>query len=754
MSKLNKKVFRDIKVNKSQFINIFIMVFLGVFVFSGIHSYMDGMKYSADKYYEENNLQDLWVSGYNFSLEDLNNIKKLDNVKDAERVLTLRTDLENYEDVVIELNFIETNNVSKMYVNDGSFFDKNKSGIWLDSYLAKNLGLNVGDKITLKYNGIKLDEEIVGLINTPDHVYFVKDETAIFPTHKDFGFAYASINEFPYEAMYNQIIVDVDDENNILDVKSDIENNIKSAVAVTDRNSSFSYKGYQSEIEEGTTYSSVFTLLFLLIAILSVITTMNRFVRKERTQIGTMKALGINKHKITWHYISYGFYVSLLASILGVILGGLIIGNAFLNMEMSYFEVPVYHIQIIPVVYILALITVLLITFITYLSCRKILKEPASQALRTESSVIKNYKLSNFEGLKNTSISTKWNLRDVFRNIGRSLMAIVGVCGCTMLIVCAFGMLDTMNSYFDWEFRVINNFKYKINLDSDLTNDEIIKIRDTYGDKTSQTLNIEFLSDDNKVASSITINDASEYLNITDHNKKVFEMQEDGIYITEKMASKNNLKVNDSITWHIMGEDKWYTSKIVGLYRDPQSQTISCKRAYIDSLNIDYKPDSLYTNKQINENLSFQGIESLENGMKSMLNTVKTIIVLLVVVSAILGSVIIYNLGVLSFSEKQYQFATLKVLGFKNKTIEYIYIKQNIWLAIVGIICGLPCGYFMIDYIFKSALGDNYDFPAVINIPSYVYAIIGSILVTIIVNYILAKKIKNIDMVTSLKANE
>lgn len=754
MSKLYKKVLRDIRINKTQFINIFIMVFLGVFVFSGIHSYMDGMKYSASNYYDENNLQNLWISGYNFTLEDLNNVKKLDNVKDAERVLTFRTNLENYEDVAIELNFIETNNISKMYVKDGSSFDKNKSGIWLDSYLAKNLGLNVGDNITLKYDNMKLEEEIVGLVNTPDHVYFVKDETAIFPTHKDFGFAYASINEFPYEAMFNQIIVDVDDENSILGVKSDIENNIKSAVAVTDRNSSFSYKAYQSEIEEGTTYSSVFTFLFLLIAILSVITTMNRFVRKERTQIGTMKALGINRHKITWHYISYGFYVSLLASFLGVILGGLIIGNAFLNMEMSYFEVPIYHIQIIPEVYILALITVLLITFITYLSCRKILKEPASQALRTESLVIRNYKLNNFSGLKKASISTKWNLRDIFRNVGRSLMAIVGVCGCTMLIVCAFGMLDTMNAYFDWEFNVINNFKYKINLDNDLTNTEIAKIKSLYGNKTSQTLNIEFLSDNNKVDSSITVNDASGYLNVTDHNKEVFEMQENGIYITEKMASKNNLKINDSVTWHIIGDDKWYTSKIVGLNRDPQSQTISCKKAYIDSLNINYKPDSLYTNKQINEDLNFQGIESLENGMKDMLNTVKAIIVLLVVVSAVLGSVIIYNLGVLSFGEKQYQFATLKVLGFKNKTIEYIYIKQNIWLSIFGIICGLPCGYFMIDYIFKSALNDSYDFSAVINIPSYIYAIIGSILVTIVVNYILAKKIKNIDMVTSLKANE
>lgn len=177
--------------------------------------------------------------------------------------------------------------------------------------------------------------------------------------------------------IFNQIIVDVDNIDKTQETKADLENNIKSAIAVTDRESSVSYKGYNSEIEEGTTYSGVFTFLFLFIAVLSVTTTMNRFVKKQRTQIGTLKALGFKNRKIINHYVGYGFIISLAASLVGLLAGRFILGGFFLNTEMSYFEVPVYNTVLIPVVYILAIAVVVLITLVTYLSCRSILKESA-----------------------------------------------------------------------------------------------------------------------------------------------------------------------------------------------------------------------------------------------------------------------------------------------------------------------------------------------------------------------------------------
>lgn len=764
MKKLSKRRLRDIKQNKMQFFNIFIMVFLGVFVFAGIHAYMDGMEESADKYYKDNNFQDIWLSGENFSNDDLEKVKNMENVKDAERILTIKTELENKNDVTLDTNFIESNNISKMYVVDGEEFSKDKKGVWFDSYLAKNLDLKVGDEITFTYQNMKMTEKILGLVNTPDHVYFVKDDTEIFPTHKNYGYMYLSINELPQGMLqiFNQIIVDVNKTDKMQETKANLENNIKSAIAVTDRESSVSYKGYNSEIEEGTTYSGVFTFLFLFIAVLSVTTTMNRFVKKQRTQIGTLKALGFKNRKIINHYVGYGFIISLVASVVGLLAGKYGLGTFFLNMEMSYFEVPVYNTVLIPVVYILAITVVALITLVTYLSCRNILKESAVEALRIEIPKVKSTKFDlTTKGIfKKASISTRWNLRDVGRNKGRSLMAIVGIIGCTMLMLCAFGMMDTMKSYLSWEFDKISNFEYKLSLSNNYTDDQFTNITEKYGNETSESFGIEIKNVDKKETNTLTVNDAPNKLKYTNHNKEYMDLKDDGIYITEKLSEKYGLKVGDEITWHIFGDDNWYTCKIAGLNRDPQNQQLNMTRKYYESLGLTYKADTVYTDENLINTKTIDGVDTIQSiatlkqGMESMLETTETMVVLLIVVSAILGFVIIYNLGILSFTEKQYQFATLKVLGFKDKQIKNIFVKQNLWLTVAGIVIGLPLGFWMLDYIFKSALGENYDFNAYIKPVSYLYAVVGSLVVSIIVNKVLSRKVKRIDMVTGLKGNE
>ena len=137
-----------------------------------------------------------------------------------------------------------------------------------------------------------------------------------------------------------------------------------------------------------------------------------------------------------------------------------------------------------------------------------------------------------------------------------------------------------------------------------------------------------------------------------------------------------------------------------------------------------------------------------------MLSMMKTMLILIIGVAVVLGSVIIYNLGILSYSEKEYQFSTLKVLGFKDSQIEKIFIKQNNWIAIISIIIGLPGGFFLTDWLFKTAIEEHYDFGAFITTKTYIISAIGTFIVSYIVSKFLSRKIKNIDMVTSLKGNE
>ena len=259
----------------------------------------------------------------------------------------------------------------------------------------------------------------------------------------------------------------------------------------------------------------------------------------------------------------------------------------------------------------------------------------------------------------------------------------------------------------------------------------------------------------------MTVNDAEGLLNLTNHNKEPMKITNDkGVYITEKLSSTEGIKKGDKIKWHIMGENKWYESEVVGFNRDPQSQSLTASKEYIKSIGFKYKPDSIYTNKDLSSIKTIDGakqilsIEAVSKEMSSMLEIMYSMIIMFVVISAVLGFVIIYNLGGLSFAEKHYQFATLKVLGYKNRQIKKIFIEQNIWLTVVAIILALPLGYMMTDYIFKSAIGDTYDFTAVIKLISYFYSVAGTVIVAFFVNLILARRVKSIDMVSSLKGNE
>ena len=185
---LYRKMLRDIKNNLSQFITIFLMVLIGVMAYSGIESYMNGMQETANTFYSENNLFDLQLLGNNFTEEDLTKVKEIKNIKNAERKLSVTASSDN--DTTLLLNFIESNEISRFYIVKGTKFDVNKKGVWLDEFYAKENNIKLGDTITIKYDDLVLKEEVLGLINVPDHLYDTKDESELYPNRKEFGFAY------------------------------------------------------------------------------------------------------------------------------------------------------------------------------------------------------------------------------------------------------------------------------------------------------------------------------------------------------------------------------------------------------------------------------------------------------------------------------------------------------------------------------------------------------------------------------------
>lgn len=795
---LRRKMIRDISNNKSQFITILLMITIGIMVYAGIETYMDGMTRTIDKFYTESNLQDINVLGKNFTTTDLEEIKNIKNVNKAERKLeVLMTDSKD-KDKTYLVSIIESNEISKFYVSEGENFDIDKKGIWLDYFYARENNIKIGDKLSFKYDGYEFRERVLGIIYVPDHVYAVKDASQLMPNHKTYGLIYMSVKgienfirknikekltenmnisvtdetftkikpDFNYldYVPFNYIMVDVNKKSNVSKVKDEIEDKISNCLATIRIEDTASYNMYQGEVDEGEAYVGIFSFLFLFIAMLSVITTMTRIVKKQKLQIGTLKALGFSKAKIALHYINYSFFISLIGAILGILLGKYFLGTVFFNLEMSFFEVPNGKVYINSSTYFVALLVVLAVSLITFLTCYKELQKKPADSLKNELPKVNNRSLNiTTKGIfKNLSFASKWNLRDILRNKFRTITGVIGIVGCCTLIVCALGMLNSMNYFIKLQFDELYNFDYKLTLKENISSDNLKNITSKYKNNTSETLTVEIKDKtDKKEVNTIFVDNSNGYVRFINNNYNFIKLNSNkGVYATYKYADKYNLKVGDTVKWHIYGDKNYYESKIVGLYKDPQVQGLTATKEYIESLGINYKPDSVYTNTNLNKIKAIKGVDtiqsviSLKKSISNMLSMMRKMIIIIIIFAILLGVVIIYNMSILSFAEKEYQFATLKVLGFADNKIRKIFSLQNSFITIISIIIGLPTGYFLTSYLFKACLDENYDFGVHIEFCTYLLAAVGTYLVSYLVSRHLSKKVNNIDMVSSLKANE
>ena len=741
------KMFRDIRHNLSQFLAIFLMIFLCVFVYVGIGSEIEGMNEYSSKFYKEANMPDLWALG---TFSNDTEIAQIKGVKETTNKLTVSGNLANKDKTSLEINFISSDDISSLYIIEGEEFSYNSDKVWFDSALAKALDYEVGDTVTVKFNNLKITAQIAGLIMNPEHIYAVKDSSQVFPSHDDYGYVYFSSYAYPLgpeNIIYNYTLIDTNQEEK---VKSEVEK-LTNVISVTDRSANTSYATFKTEVDSHKTYAGIFPLIFLFIAVLSVITTMNRIVKNQRNEIGILKALGFKKGKIILHYTMYSFVICLLAVILGHVLGTALLGNYILSLEEGYFEIPYLKAEV-PYSYLLvSLLIVFIIALASYFSCFKELEGSAAETLRPKTP--KKVKATWVEKLKiwhKLKFKTQWNLRDIFRSKVRSLMAIIGVAGATMLVVCAFGMLNTLNNYISWQYDDLYHFKNQILLDDTMDKNELIK---KYAAGSMQTVGIEIQGDED-ITSTISVDDSKGMVTYTNHDKEEINIPSNGVMISEKLAERLDLQKGDNITFKIYGINKLYTLEIVQINRAPSSQNITMTKDYYESLNLVYEPTVLYTNHDINDDIIYTSKDDLRENTSKMLNTMSSLIVIMIMAALLLGSVVVYNLGILSYTEKMRELATLKVLGFNSKMVGKVLRQQNIWLTIIGIIIGLPLGEKLVEIIFSTVMGYSFDIMPVVYAWSYVVSVMAIILATVIVNLILSKKVRSLDMVSSLKAAE
>jgi putative ABC transport system permease protein len=764
---LIKLMLRGMKKNWLQFISVMLMAFLGIYLYTGVNASWYSLQAIQDTYYSETNMADLWVYG-SFDENDYQKIMEIGSVKEVDKRVVLHAIVEQKEDTVIEMNFVDSIDVSQCKIKSGTdYFEED--GVWLDYDYAVENGIEVGDQVVFKLDYCEITATVKALVLNPDYIYQLKDSSSYSPDHKSFGFAFmpegALWREVELDEFYTCFVMDVEDDANINQISDSIKETLDGKYsAVQTRETHLSSSTLQSEIDSFKGVGAIFPVLFMGISFMLIITTLTRMVNKQRTQIGTFKALGLSKAKIIWYYLSYGFYPTLVGCLLGLVLGPYTFpGAIFTSYNTGYFCLPNWDVSTPEVSFTWVIICVVGSTFICYFPCRKVLNESAASALRLKEA--KKQKVSKFEQTEfweKRKFKFKWIFKEMKNSKMRTFMALFGTMACGLLLVCAFGMKDSIDNIFDWYFTGLQTYEVKATASYGATEELMQNVADENGGSLYMEQPVEMKRPD-----SSSVEAAS--LKVIDGNVISYE-DADGnsvnlgtVGISNKMAQKLELKVGDRFEWRLSGETTWQESVVEIIYRTPFDQGMTVTKKYYMDKDMDYTPTSILfpeelTDEEIEriEGNDFIGYvqkkSELREEMVEFMSAMYSIVYVLIILAVILNIVVLYNIGVLSFTERYRELATLKAQGFSDKLLRGLLFGQNMWLSAIGLIVGMCLGTQMIGLMFSAT--DAYDFNIVVKPLSIFLSIVLTYGTSVLVSLLFNRRLKNLDLVGTFKNND
>ena len=817
---LMKMMFRTIKLNIMQFLAIISIGSIAVTLFVGLLSNALVFETQVNSVYTNGNLADIWVTNSKYDESDYNKLKEIlpsdSTIEERFYMPTMSNSHSIYLTVVKDKPTI-----SKPFNN--TEFDKDFLLIDYDLYNTDSKNYSIGNdlNISIDLSIYKFDKTLVSLLDA-----FVKEgKTNIFKEEKinlkskitgymdhPENITKASLNpsvvmmsdsklkeslinlidenfkdeykDLIYEGLCllvgfngkgekyltnpNQYVITVKDKKSINLYKDNIKKYYDSKESsnllyLTDRNQMPFYLTINSDVTQARQFTFVFPLVFFLVAILVILTTISQMVLKDRMLIGTLKAIGVSKKMILSHYLLITSSLVLISIIIGSIIGPNIIPNILGKKYLIIYKLPTPTYQFPTLYAILSGLAFIFVSIlVTYILCRKEISLNPSESMRP--APVKMKLVNNEKYHKTKFFSIKMAFRNIFIKKYKSIMTVIGIMGCTALLICGFGIEDTINNGIkhDQERFFISDISATFNTNkkeesiyTDLNNIDGIDYYETFYQASTNL----FLDNSNQATSLLYIIDDNS------NNYKV-DFGIDEVALSKKVATKLNAKVGDNITFTINGVR--FSSKI-GVINETfykNGLAIHKSNQAIKSWNQEYS--GLFINVKNNYNfediknelskLNYMGeitttndfnlkIKNVMGGIFVMTNAVKIFAILL-------GIVVLYNLTLLNFKEKTRDIATLKVLGFKKHEILSSLLIESLFLTLIGVTIGFIIGYPFLLTVLGTNKVELVDYLYKIKFITYINAFILTFGVAVVINLILSFRIKYVKMIESLKSVE
>lgn len=814
-TKLLKHIFMKIKDNYKRFLSLICMAFLGVGFYAGIQSSSPDMLKTLDNFYDENNVYDISViSNVGLTEDDLLKLSKIKNVELAINIQEKDTYLEieenNYVVKLIEYNS-QMNNV---YIKEGRL-PKNSNEVSVDNALLENNNLKLGDNITI--DGKKYS--IVGNVISPLYFSAERPNSNLGSGKVDYYIyvyngsldleAYSNIyitvkgakkyltNSDSYKKLINNVKKDIDlikdkqqdirydelysdiiETGEMYGISIDESKFIKPKWYIYDRLDNASYKELINASDNLKKIGNIFPIIFFAISVLVSLISMMRMIEEDRVENGTLKSLGYNSFHITLKYVIYSLLATTIGSSVGAIFGSYMIPSVIWNIYTKIFFIPKFIYLLKSDYNALGLwICILCICGTSVIVCIKNLREVPANLMRPKAP--KSGKKILLERInfiwKKLKFSDKITIRNIFRYKSRVITTILGIAGCTALILAGFGLKDSIKDVIDFQFNNIikydkllmtNDSINQIDIEKELLNDDKVE---NYTNVNTQNIKVLF-NDEEQEVTMITpedFNNISKSISLIDlkTNNIIDNISDNSCIISEKTAKLLDIDVGDKISL-LDNDNNKYDIKVSYIIKNYINQYLYINKNTYNSLFKDYKINSIlislkdedknskeFDKKYISNGYALTIVDNddIKSSMNDMLSSIDSIVAILIIAAASLAFVVLYNLSNINISERKREIATLKVLGFYPSEVDKYINRETVLLTILGIGIGLLFGSYLSHFIISTCEPDYIMFDRHVYTLSYFYSLFITVIFTIIVTIVTHFNLKKINMVTSLK---
>lgn len=810
---LFKNLIRSLLKNWKQLISIIAISFLAICLFSGLTSNAENLSERADYLYQQSNYADLYATTSQvLTQQQKDDISALDSVDEVEG--RMYVPVYNEENILYLVGADDSSTISVPMMIDGD------RGLCFTDTYASNHNLEIGSSITLSLDSsyLSLPTEIISLLDqfVKDgkenilaldripitftvtglmyHPEAVQNSTFSLTTaYADKSYIASSILKIVSDN-YNVEILDsildrlsemlgrdltlsslleevLNNFDNQLVIKSSDPEAAKTAVedylgsenllSCTLGTDMSQYTELKQECDQALAMTFVFPIIFFLVSILVILTTLSQMIIKDRSQIGALKAIGVPKWKIYLYYTLYGVVLCFIGALLGFIVGPLFIPKVLGIKYSILWDVPSLGVHFFyPLTIMFVLLMLALAALCSFLVSFKVIKEKPCDTLKPKVTRIKGKAAKQGSFIeKHTSISTRMAFRNILRNKGKSLMVILGTLGCTALLVCGFGIMDTLNYDISLDFDTNQRFDLSAVPDTNVTDfeEQVMSMEGVEHVDSYSTYPVTITGESQVNVDMTFVEDDYYYLN--------FPIGVDGgVTLDQKTAEKAGVSIGDIIT--IVKDNRSYQKEVTSIVESSflqgvydlmsnyQDEHLTIAGYYIDLKDGSDVDEFITELKSRFSLLSVLSKDDVLDEADNILSSISMMTDIVKIFAILLSIVVIYNLTSLNIAERTRDIATMKVLGFhfgeisKTLTIE---IMMDVFIgSIIGIFVGYPLMALTLEVNQTSLLTFIYHIEWYTYLLSFVIALAASLIVSLLLNL----KSKKINMAEALKSIE